>query len=1426
MRKHLFYLLCLWISFTGFGQLLQEKFEGTTFPPSGWTINQSNPTNTWVQIAGVNGWGTGKAAAVEYDPSLIFQDEWLISPSLDLSSANEPVLSVAIGYSYYWSVAPNDNYDVYIKVSTDDGTTWTTIWDGDDADPFEPPFQLIPLSLPLTDFIGESNVKIAFQYYGVDGAGLYLDSIAVLDGDIVYCEPATTSTNYEFITNVTFAGINNSTGGTPGLNDYTGQVAEVTAGTTEPISITIDTDASDYLSVFIDWNQNGTLNDEGEVYVLAENVGEEDVLTFTQDINIPADALEGPTRMRVVQRYDGVPTPCDSYYYGEIEDYTVNVTTGGTGPEYCEPATISTNYEFITNVTFAGINNSTGGTPGLNDYTDQVAEVTAGTSEPISITIDTDEFDYLSVFIDWNQNGTLDDEGEIYVLAEEVGDSNVLTFTDDIAVPADALEGPTRMRVVQRYDGVPTPCDSYYYGEIEDYTVMVNNGGTGTGSGNTCEDAKVVTSLPYDDAGNTADYGNDYGSTDVPELAPGAVTNGTGAPEYLNGDDVVYAYTPTEDQFLNVSTTNDDSWIGLWAFTGCPFDSTVGYHTGISGATRAISGLFVTAGETYYFVISSWPSPQSTEYTIHIEAIAACEGTPEGGTATVDPTSGPSGATAHFTVSGYSTEAGITYDWEYSVNGGEWESVGTGLDDVNLIVTGEQGDEFTVRYAVTCNISGETAYSSEVVYTIDETNCTPTFTASTDFIVNFGLEDIQNNDSGQSAGGYGDYTSMSTDLNAGQVYTATLTSSSGSGSHGAAVWIDFDDSGIFDDSEKVGYLDGIYPDETHDISLTIPDGVSGEHRLRVIYQYNTAGQDIIPCASATYGEGEDYTVNIIGSTGGGEDCEQGDNSNNFETGFQIGTGTDFENADDFFVSAGNTLNVQMIEFNVVSGYGPMESIGFTFYNDEGGSPGSTVVNEVTGLVPDEQVLIGYAGIYEVYAIYVSVDLSFAGGEDGAHYWMQPMAVAPDSQIGGYWWEMTSLGELGDPVHTRVSGGAWEADPDSFDGVFKLHCEPIEPPCHYNILINVEPITKVNVADINNTSDATVNGSPALEDFTSIEGHMTPGESYEIALEGNTDGNFVDYFTVFVDWNQNGNWTDAGEMYEIGSISNSTGLDGQQATGTITVPADALEGSAVMRVVKNYDVSPTNPCMAYFYGQAEDYTIIVGNETQDYCEPSLDCTDGDLITNVTFADVNNNSDCSPNGYGDYTDMIASVEAGSMNDISVTVGDGWPYESVSVWIDYNNNFVFDEDEFTYIGTGTAGAVTGSVMIPAVVPDGQYRMRVRVAAVGEGSATWDMSCDEDQVYGETEDYTVNVGELGVSDINSFDFTYYPNPVKDVLNIEAKKSIENISVHNLAGQAVMQGLKAADGKVNMSGLTPGVYVFRVTLQGGQVETFKIIKK
>src|SRR5690606_25924051 len=71
-------------------------------------------------------------------------------------------------------------------------------------------------------------------------------------------------------------------------------------------------------------------------------------------------------------------------------------------------------------------------------------------------------------------------------------------------------------------------------------------------------------------------------------------------------------------------------------------------------------------------------------------------------------------------------------------------------------------------------------------------------------------------------------------------------------------------------------------------------------------------------------------------------------------------------------------------------------------------------------------------------------------------------------------------------------------------------------------------------------------------------------------------------------------------------------------------------------------------------------------------------------------------------------------------------------------------------------------------------------------------------------------NCEELGTSDLNSFDFTYHPNPVKDVLNISSKKSVENVSVFNLAGQKVLNNAKVSNNQVDVSSLTSGTYVFK----------------
>jgi hypothetical protein len=147
-----------------------------------------------------------------------------------------------------------------------------------------------------------------------------------------------------------------------------------------------------------------------------------------------------------------------------------------------------------------------------------------------------------------------------------------------------------------------------------------------------------------------------------------------------------------------------------------------------------------------------------------------------------------------------------------------------------------------------------------------------------------------------------------------------------------------------------------------------------------------------------------------------------------------------------------------------------------------------------------------------------------------------------------------------------------------------------PYCQATFTSNVEPITLVNFAGINNSSIATV-GTAAMQDFTAITGTVTPTVTYPIILKGNTDGAFTNFFSVFIDWNSDADFDDANEGFEIGSIYQSTGNDAVQATGNITIPADAPQGNVRMRVVKRYNL-PGGPCNIDGYGQTEDYTLIV------------------------------------------------------------------------------------------------------------------------------------------------------------------------------------------------------------------------------------------
>jgi len=156
--------------------LLNEGFEGATFPPSGWTKqNTSAAAFQWVSGT-ISHTGT-KCASVDYEPTPLAQNEWLITPSLNLSTVTNPSLKFWWSMSYYWGVSPNPNYDFRVKITTDNGTTWTTIWTEDSAGVFDS-FTYYQKLIPLTNY-ASNTVKIAFQYQGQDGGALYLDDVVV-----------------------------------------------------------------------------------------------------------------------------------------------------------------------------------------------------------------------------------------------------------------------------------------------------------------------------------------------------------------------------------------------------------------------------------------------------------------------------------------------------------------------------------------------------------------------------------------------------------------------------------------------------------------------------------------------------------------------------------------------------------------------------------------------------------------------------------------------------------------------------------------------------------------------------------------------------------------------------------------------------------------------------------------------------------------------------------------------------------------------------------------------------------------------------------------------------------------------------------------------------------------------------------------------
>lgn len=238
---------------------------------------------------------------------------------------------------------------------------------------------------------------------------------------------------------------------------------------------------------------------------------------------------------------------------------------------------------------------------------------------------------------------------------------------------------------------------------------------------------------------------------------------------------------------------------------------------------------------------------------------------------------------------------------------------------------------------------------------------------------------------------------------------------------------------------------------------------------------------------------------------------------------------------------------------------------------------------------------------------------------------------------------------------------------------------------------------------------------------------------------------------------------------------------------------------------------------------DSVTAMIENE---FCQPVMDCSFGDGFQLVAVQEINNVSGCE--GYGDFTAQIANLAPGGTYDITFTTGYG--DQNVVVWIDFNDNFTFAAGEIVVpnfvIAPGQgAGSYTETVTltVPAGAAIGEHRMRVK--------SNWQApvpnnACEETQ-YGETEDYTANIGDLGVNDsaISNADLvvTSLPNNQFDISLRTDYDGGVYMGVYNLLGQELDFNKKLPkDGNtykvsLDMSNMSSGVYLLKI---GGQTTT------
>ncbi|MEZ5082318.1 MAG: GEVED domain-containing protein [Bacteroidales bacterium] len=140
--------------------------------------------------------------------------------------------------------------------------------------------------------------------------------------------------------------------------------------------------------------------------------------------------------------------------------------------------------------------------------------------------------------------------------------------------------------------------------------------------------------------------------------------------------------------------------------------------------------------------------------------------------------------------------------------------------------------------------------------------------------------------------------------------------------------------------------------------------------------------------------------------------------------------------------------------------------------------------------------------------------------------------------------------------------------------------------------------------------------------------------------------------------------------------------------------------------------------------------------QTYCSAGSNNINDEYISLLQVGTINNSSGVVSGGYADYTSSLSTdMTIGIGYPITIVNAEAYTGDQVGIWVDWNQDFDFDDAGEMFTGAGGPTTFTSTITPPTGATPGTTRMRVRLTYTGAvdpcGNTTW----------GEVEDYSIEV-------------------------------------------------------------------------------------